>query len=155
MERLSVLSVLLIAVTTAVYSQSVRKTKEFNIDSEKLALDGYDPVAYFKQKKAIEGKASITAELDGIRYRFASEANKNIFLSSPQAYEPQYGGWCAYAMGAKGEKVEVDPETFKIIDGKLYLFYNRFFNNTLDTWNKDEATLKANADKNWSKLMVK
>ena len=62
-------------------------------------------------------------------------------------------GWCAYAMGAKGEKVEVDPETFKIVDGKLYLFYNKFFNNTLESWNKDEARLRSNADKNWSKII--
>jgi hypothetical protein len=52
-------------------------------------------------------------------------------------------------MGAKGEKVEIDPETFKIIDGKLYLFYNAYFNNTLTSWNKDEKNLKAKADKNW------
>jgi hypothetical protein len=56
-------------------------------------------------------------------------------------------------MGDKGEKVEVDPGTFKIVDGKLYLFYNKFFNNTLKDWNKDEARLKANADKSWAKLI--
>jgi hypothetical protein len=55
-------------------------------------------------------------------------------------------------MGATGETVEVDPETFKIIDGKLYLFYNKFFNNTLETWNKNEAALKIKADSNWKSL---
>ena len=55
-------------------------------------------------------------------------------------------------MGASGEKVEVDPETFKIIDGKLYLFYNKIFNNTLKSWNKDEANLKQKADANWKKI---
>ena len=63
------------------------------------------------------------------------------FASNPAKYEPQYGGWCAYAMGHDGSKVEVDPETFKIINGKLFLFYNRFFNNTLKTWNQDESKL--------------
>ncbi|HZE82850.1 MAG TPA: YHS domain protein, partial [Puia sp.] len=67
-------------------------------------------------------------------------------------YEPQYGGWCAYAMGKDGSKVEVDPGTFKIVNGKLFLFYNRFFNNTLKTWNKDEDHLHKNADNNWQKL---
>jgi YHS domain-containing protein len=152
MKRLA-LSVLLLAFAINVYSQSSPKTKDFNIGSDKLALEGYDPVAYFKQQKAVEGKSSISAQVEGVNYRFMSEANKNIFLSNPQSFEPQYGGWCAYAMGAKGEKVEVDPETFKIVDGKLYLFYNRFFNNTLDTWNKNEAALKLNADKNWNKLV--
>jgi hypothetical protein len=55
-------------------------------------------------------------------------------------------------MGATGEKVEVDPETFKILDGKLYLFYNKYFNNTLKSWNKDEATLKTKADASWAKF---
>ena len=55
-------------------------------------------------------------------------------------------------MGANGEKVEVNPETFKIINGKLYLFYNAFFNNTLTDWNKNEAALKAKADKNWKSI---
>ncbi len=64
-------------------------------------------------------------------------------------YEPQYGGWCAYAMGNSGEKVEVDPETYKIVDGKLYLFYNKYFTNTLKSWNKDEAKLKSKADESW------
>jgi hypothetical protein len=56
-------------------------------------------------------------------------------------------------MGSSGEKVDIDPETFKIVDGKLYLFYNRFFNNTLKTWNKDEAHLRSSADKNWMKFV--
>jgi hypothetical protein len=90
---------------------------------------------------------------DGVNYRFASEQNRQLFKASPSKYEPQYGGWCAYAMGANGEKVEVDPETFKIIDGKLYLFYNKLFNNTLTTWNKNEATLKQKADKNWLRFV--
>jgi YHS domain-containing protein len=154
MKRLA-LSIVLVAFAIIVYSQSSPKTKDFNIDSDRLALEGYDPVAYFKQQKAVEGKSSISAEVEGVKYQFISEANKNIFLSNPQYYEPQYGGWCAYAMGAKGQKVEVDPETFKIVDGKLYLFYNRFFNNTMDTWNKNESVLKLNADKNWNKLVSK
>lgn len=74
-------------------------------------------------------------------YYFISKANKDEFLKNAAKYEPQYGGWCAYAMGANGEKVEIDPETFKIVDGKLYLFYHSFTNNTLNTWNKDEAGL--------------
>jgi hypothetical protein len=56
-------------------------------------------------------------------------------------------------MGSAGEKVEINPETFKIIDGKLYLFYNAYFNNTLKSWNKAEASLKAKADANWKKFI--
>ena len=76
-------------------------------------------------------------------------------LAQPGKYEPQYGGWCAYAMGATGEKVPVDPETFKIVHGKLFLFYNKFLNNTLKSWNKYEKNLNAKADGNWAKLFNK
>ena len=75
-----------------------------------------------------------------------------MFKKDPTQYEPQYGGWCAYAMGSKGEKVPIDPETFKITNGKLYLFYNKFFNNTLTSWNKDEPGLMNKANGNWKTI---
>ncbi|HEY3403704.1 MAG TPA: YHS domain-containing (seleno)protein [Ohtaekwangia sp.] len=146
------LLVLLITFTAVSYAQTV-PSKHLNLDEDNLALNGYDPVAYFKQHKAVKGKSSITATVDGVTYQFSTQVNKDLFVSSPLLYKPQYGGWCAYAMGAEGEKVEVDPETFKIVDGKLYLFYNRFFTNTLNTWNANEAELKTSADKNWNKLI--
>jgi len=131
------LALFLIVLATSVFGQSASKRlAEFNLDN-KLAIQGYDPVAYFAQKKAIKGKSTIVATYDGVIYNFSSQANKELFLKNPTNYEPQYGGWCAYAMGSLGEKVEIDPETFKIIDGKLYLFYNAYFNNTLKSWNKD------------------
>lgn len=122
-----------------------------NLSSSGVAVGGYDPVAYFTAGKAVEGSKEYPYTLDGAVYRFASAQNRELFKAAPAKYQPQYGGWCAYAMGAKGEKVEVDPETFKIVDGKLYLFYNKFFNNTLKSWNKDEVNLKARADVNWMK----
>lgn len=121
---------------------------QYNLEKG-LALQGYDPVSYFTAHKAAKGKKELAYQHDGISYYFSSAANKSTFAANPAAYEPQYGGWCAYAMGATGEKVEIDPETFKVLDGKLYLFYNSLFNNTLPKWNQDEAGLKAKADKNW------
>ena len=152
MKRIPELISLLILVAIASYAQPSENLKGLNVDENKVALEGFDPVAYFKDNKALKGKSSIVAEYGGVKYRFATQPNKDLFLTSPTKYLPQYGGWCAYAMGAKGEKVEIDPETFKIVDGKLYLFYNRFFNNTLDAWNENEASLKTSADRNWSKL---
>ena len=152
MKRSLVLLIQLLLLAFIAGAQT--QLSNLNIDKKgHLALSGYDPVAYFKDKKAIEGKPSIAVENDGVKYQFATQGNKDLFLASPSSYKPQYGGWCAYAMGAKGEKVEVDPETFKIVDGKLYLFYNKFFNNTLDSWNENEAELKSNADRNWAKLI--
>lgn len=127
------------------------RTLQFNVQG-KLALQGYDPVAYF-QGKAKKGKESLAVTYLGVTYYFSSAQNKNTFSQNATAYEPQYGGWCAYAMGAKGEKVAVDPETYKINNGKLYLFYNAFFNNTLKIWNKDEAALKQAADRNWNSIL--
>jgi YHS domain-containing protein len=123
-----------------------------NLDKAGVAIKGYDPVAYFQQAKAIEGKKEFVVMIDGVNYLFSTPQNAMLFKANPTKYQPQYGGWCAYAMGASGEKVDVDPETFKLIDGKLYLFYNRFFNNTLKPWNKDEINLKQKADANWQKI---
>lgn len=130
------------------------RTKQFNLEKG-VAIQGYDPVAYFNSKKAIKGTSKISTKYAGVTYYFSSEENKKTFLANPLKYEPQYGGWCAYAMGENNEKVEIDPETFKIIDGKLYLFYNAFFNNTLKSWNKNEKNLKIKADANWKKLIEK
>ena len=135
------------------FSQDITqlRRKQFNLD-DGIAINGYDPVAYFKQSKAVKGKKSLAVYNQGATYYFSSEENKEEFKINPSGYEPQYGGWCAYAMGKDGSKVEIDPETFKIIDGRLYLYYNRFFNNTLKSWNKDETNLKAKADANWQKF---
>lgn len=129
------------------------QTPHSNYNLEKgLAIQGYDPVAYFAGSKAVKGKKEFSHSQNGATYYFSSAANKDTFIKNPVAYEPQYGGWCAYAMGATGEKVEIDPETFKIVDKKLYLFYNAFFNNTLPKWNSAEADLKTKADKNWKAI---
>ena len=144
--KILILFVALITATT--FGQSAAKRKsQFNIEKG-VAIQGYDPVAYFTQKKAVKGKSTIATTYEGVIYNFSTQANKELFEKNPANYEPQYGGWCSYAMGASGEKVEVDPETFKIVDGKLNLFYNAFFNNTLKTWNKDEVNLKKKADLN-------
>jgi YHS domain-containing protein len=139
-------------LTTAVFSQDALRKKEFNLGKNGLAIEGYDPVAYFKQNKSVKGSSSNAVFHQGVTYYFTNGENKEEFKKNPSKYEPQYGGWCAYAMGKDGSKVEVDPETFKIVDGKLFLFYNKFFNNTLKSWNKDEAGLHAKADANWKKI---
>lgn len=132
--------------------KSILRKKHFNLE-DGIAINGYDPVAYFKEGKAVKGKKETgTLVYEGLVYRFSNIENKELFRKSPAAFEPQYGGWCAYAMGNDGTKVEIDPETFKIIDGKLFLFYNRYFTNTLKTWNKNELTLKKQADANWQKI---
>lgn len=148
------IAILFVAFLTATaFGQTAANRKaQFNLEKG-IAIQGYDPVSYFMQKKAVKGKTTIISTYEGVAYKFSSQANKDLFLKNPTNYEPQFGGWCAYAMGSAGEKVEIDPETFKIVDGKLYLFYNAYFNNTLKSWNKDEAHLKAKAELNWKKFI--
>lgn len=147
-----ILAILLVLSNLSFAQQSATaRTKHFNLENG-VAIQGYDPVAYFSNKAAKGDKKFSLSHL-GVVYYFSSESNKNIFLKNPSKYEPQYGGWCAFAMGDYGKKVEIDPETFKIVDGKLYLFYNAYFNNTLKSWNKDEKNLKTKADKNWTNII--
>ncbi len=136
---------------SALFAQTTTASN-YNLEDD-IAIQGYDPVAYFNAGKAIEGKKELSYNYLGVPYYFSSIANRDLFIKNPSNFEPQYGGWCAYAMGKSGEKVEIDPETFKIIGGKLYLFYNAYFTNTLPLWNADEKNLKSRADINWNKFV--
>ena len=127
---------------------------DYNTDGG-AAAEGYDVVAYFSGK-AVEGEKKYSHEYDGITYRFSSPANLDKFRQNPAHYAPQYGGWCAYAMGINGDKVSINPKTFEIWDGKLYLFYNAFFTNTLESWQKEgPEELRKKADANWPKAKYK
>lgn len=153
MNRFLLLIVSVLCLLSGLQAQdAVALRKKHNNLEEGVAIQGYDPVAYFTQNKAVKGKKELAALYEGIAYYFATLENKEAFKQAPATYEPAYGGWCAYAMGAKGEKVPVDPGTFKIIQHKLYLFYNKFFNNTLNDWNRNESNLKKQADANWQRL---
>ncbi len=146
------ISILLLLGSIATFAQTdALRQKHYNLD-DGLAIEGYDPVSYFDGKLA-EGKSNLTYSYKGVIYRFSNQGNLAKFKSAPEKYEPAYGGWCAYAMGENGEKVKVDPETYKIVDGKLYLFYNFWANNTLEKWNKNEPKLKEAGDRNWSKIV--
>lgn len=149
------LSLLLITLlySAAQAQTAAERTRQYNVPASHLAIEGYDPVAYFNQSKAVKGNKAFAVFYEGIEYHFANAQNKELFKATPARYEPQYGGWCAYAMGATGEKVEVDPQTFKVVQGKLYLFYHSWVNNTLTKWNNDEANLKNKADANWKKFI--
>lgn len=127
------------------------KLSNYNIQSGYMA-EGYDVVAYFDDK-AVEGKSEYQLVHEGVGYKFSSKVNMEKFQSNPDAYIPQYGGYCAYAIGKNGDKVKINPKTYEIRDGKLYLFYNTVFANTLDKWTKEGAEeLKDKADVNWIKI---
>jgi YHS domain-containing protein len=133
-------------------AQDEAKRKEHFNTKKNIALEGYDPVSYF-DGSPLEGKADLAEGYKGILYYFANQANLAKFKAFPSKFEPAYGGWCAYAMGESGDKVKIDPETFTIVQGKLYLFYNFWGNNTLKSWTRDEQSLKAAGDANWQKIV--
>jgi hypothetical protein len=115
---------------------------------ERVAIKGYDPVAYFTEGKPTPGKSDIETSWQNSRWRFATETNRNLFASDPDKYAPQYGGYCALGMAAGG-KYEVDPEQWTIVNGKLYLNYNRGSRND---FRKEVAANIKRADENWARL---
>ncbi len=150
----TLLLIVSVSIVIMTFGQSDALRKEHLNHKMGVAINGYDPVAYFTEGKAVKGSKENMLTHKGIAYCFSSTENKKAFLTNPEKYEPQYGGWCAFAMGDYGKKVEVNPETFKIADDKLFLFYNFYLNNTLKSWNKNEKNLQAKGDKNWTVIFA-
>jgi YHS domain-containing protein len=117
-----------------------------DLGADGLALEGYDPVAYFTEGEPTEGSAEFTATVDGATYRFANADNLAAFEEDPEAYLPAYGGYCAYGL-AMGQKVGSDPEVWEIVDGQLYLNVNQ---DVQERWEANIPGFVRTADHNWS-----
>jgi YHS domain-containing protein len=117
---------------------------EFN-ERNGAALSGHDPVAYFVEGKPVAGQVSLRLEHQGSTFLFSSAANRDAFTANPAKYAPQYGGYCAYGV-SRGYKADIDPAAFTIVDGKLYLNYNR---QVQADWLKDVPGYIAKADARW------
>ena len=113
-----------------------------------LALQGYDPVAYFTEGKPVEGKPDIALMWMGATWHFASKANRDAFERMPQKYAPQYGGYCAWAI-ADGNYAKGSAKHWAIVDGKLYLNYNKSIQKK---WNKDRPGFIKRGDAQWTEL---
>lgn len=126
-------------------------------DDNGVAASGFDVTTYF-QKAPTTGNPAFTAIYEGAIYRFVSPANRDLFKAEPAKYAPQCGGYCAFAVGKMNAKVPVNPSTYKITDGKLYLFFNDLYEgkplNTLELWNGDEKGLLPLTNANWAKMTV-
>ncbi|PSB22741.1 hypothetical protein C7B61_02425 [filamentous cyanobacterium CCP1] len=114
-----------------------------------LAIEGADPVAYFTQGEAMLGSSEFEYEWNGATWRFTSAEHRDLFASSPEAYAPQYGGYCAYAV-SQGGLASIDPEAWRIVDGKLYLNYDA---QVQQIWNQDIPGYIASADANWPAVL--
>ncbi|MFY0687938.1 MAG: YHS domain-containing protein [Cyclobacteriaceae bacterium] len=129
-----------------------QQSNHLNKNKKDVMIGGWDVVSYHNDQP-IEGSENISSTYQGGTYFFASTENKNLFDSDPDKYVPAYGGWCAYAMGDDGSKVKIHPESYKIIEGRLYLFYNFWGTDTLEMWNEDEKNLKEKADSYWADII--
>ena len=113
-----------------------------------VAINGYDPVSYF-DGMPMPGKADHTLMHKGAEWRFATADNLAKFKADPAAYEPQYGGYCAYAV-SYGSTAKTEPDAWKIVDGKLYLNYDKRIQGR---WEEDSAGHISKADGNWPKVL--
>ena len=114
-----------------------------------VALAGTDVVAYFREGAPVAGSEAHTHDWQGVTWRFASAANRDAFAADPEAYAPQYGGFCAWAV-SEGYTAPTDPGAWKIVDGKLYLNYSRRIQRR---WERDIPGHIAAADANWPSLL--
>jgi YHS domain-containing protein len=122
-----------------------------NIDKTGLGLKGYDPVAYFTENRPVKGNPQFVSTYNGARYQFASAANKATFDANPAKYEPQFGGFCAYA-ASEGHTAKIEPEAFEILNGRLLLQYDL---DVREMFNKDPQGRLKKADSNWPGLVEK
>jgi YHS domain-containing protein len=122
-----------------------------NLDKNGLAIQGYDPVAFFTQNKPVKGRAEFESKYNGARYLFASAEDKAAFDANPAKYEPQFGGFCAYGV-SRGHTVPVKIEAFQIVNGRLLMQYDL---SVKEDFNKDTQGNLQKADKNWPGLVEK
>jgi YHS domain-containing protein len=144
-------SILLIVVAAMAAACSKAESLGLNKDASGSALRGYDAVAYFALDNAVKGDPKFEYAWNGAKWLFSSEENLKKFQADPEAYAPQFGGYCAYAV-SEGYTADADPEAWKIVDGKLYLNYNR---DVQKTWEKNEAERIANGKSNWEQFKTK
>lgn len=122
-----------------------------NLDRDGVAIQGHDPVAFFTDSRPTKGDPTIRSTYNGAIYWFASSEHKALFDANPAKYEPQFGGWCAYAASINTLS-PIEPEFWEIVDGRLLLQHNQ---KAWDLWHKDPTANLTKADRNWPGLIEK
>ncbi|WP_436515004.1 YHS domain-containing (seleno)protein [Ekhidna sp. To15] len=130
------------------------KDEVYNVGG--VALDGYDPVAYYEQGEAKKGTEAESFNYNGLAYHFSSTKNRLLFMENPNKYLPNYGGWCAYAVAETSTKMKPDPAQWQIQDGELILFTSsmitKLTGSLKDEWNEDPEAFETRADSNWTEM---
>ena len=139
----------LLAVGLALPAFAQTKTL-LNLDKTGVAIQGYDPVAFFTDQQPVKGNQKWLLKHAGAIYCFASQAHKELFKENPAKYEPEFGGYCAYGV-SRNKLVEIDVDAFQIVDGKLLLQYSK---GVRDDFNKDAKANLAKAISNWPELVA-
>jgi YHS domain-containing protein len=149
-DRTAALLATFIVLATTIASATARPEKSVVPIYSKsgMAIQGFDPVAYFAEGRAVEGREEHTFEWQGATWRFASAENRQRFVDAPADYAPQYGGYCSYAV-SEGYTAKSDPQAFAVIDGKLYLNYDHSIQKR---WQRNAAERIERADQNWPQL---
>jgi YHS domain-containing protein len=128
---------------------SAKAEKPVNTTFLGVAIKGYDPVAYFTDAKAVKGDSDFSYEWNGAEWHFASAAHRDLFKADPAKYAPQYGGYCAWAV-SRGYTAGIDPDAWKIVNGRLYLNYSV---KVQKQWAEDIPGNIAKAEENWPKIL--
>lgn len=146
-------TLILILLSVTILSCSANK-EAINANKNGYIADGYDVTEYFNGN-AVMGKSAFTTGYNGAWYKFVSEENKQKFEANPEMYEPQYGGYCAYAVGEDAKKIDINPESYIVENNKLYLFYDNVLADTKKKWKESNTEeLKRKADANWPKIKM-
>lgn len=147
---------LLILITTIGCTTTHHESQPEIYSNGKVAIDGYDVVAYFTESKALIGTKENLVELAGVNYYFASKENKLLFEEAPEKYLPSYGGWCAYAVAESSIKMAPEPTNWQIQDGELQFFVanwqTKLMGSLKDEWNLAPLDYKLRADDNWERI---
>jgi YHS domain-containing protein len=122
-----------------------------NLDSKGVAIQGYDPVAFFTQQKPVKGNEQFSSQYNGAKYWFASGEDKALFDKEPSRYEPQFGGYCAYGV-SHGARAPIKIEAWQIVNGRLLMQYDL---DVKGEFNKDQQGTLKKADQNWPGLLDK
>jgi YHS domain-containing protein len=142
----------LLLIISALVLPAFAQTKSLlNLDKSGLAIQGYDPVAFFTDAKPVKGRPELSSAHDGATYQFASAEHKALFDKDPGQYEPVFGGYCAYGV-SRNKLVSIDVDAFQIVGGQLLLQYSK---GVRDDFNKDQAGNLAKANANWPALVEK
>ncbi|MCA1764202.1 MAG: YHS domain-containing protein [Flavobacteriales bacterium] len=134
---------------------------QYLVNENQIAVNGYDLTEYFTSNRAVKGDTTYLLKYDGAKYLFASEENLLLFKEHPQNFLPQYGGYCAFGLGMEaGEGIGMNkpgkypstPSSFKVVNNKLYLFFDSSIFHAKEKWEKNESKFINNANSAWKEM---